>query len=57
MTGVSETMKEALTHFQMSGDFGKVRRSTITGLERRGMIQATTEGYTLTVMGTRLVVG
>ena len=53
--GLSQTMQEALAQFRMSGEFGTARKSTINGLERRGMIQATGEGYTLTDTGSHLV--
>lgn len=53
MTTLSDTMQEALKQFQQTGTFGQVRKSTIAGLERRGMIQSTTEGYMLTDVGKR----
>lgn len=48
MTTLSPTMQEALTTFRQTGQFGAVRKSTIIGLERRGMIQREGEHYTLT---------
>lgn len=47
MTTLSATMQEALTTFRETGQFGAVRKSTIIGLERRGMIQREGEHYTL----------
>ena len=55
MTTLSPTMQEALTTFRQTGQFGAVRKSTIIGLERRGMIQATSEGYTLTHSAQQMV--
>lgn len=56
MTTLSETMQEALNQFRQTGQFGNARKSTINGLERRGMIQQEGGNYALTDMGKRGIV-
>ncbi len=52
---ITDTMKEALVQLHVNGEFGHVRKSTITGLERRELIQQTDNGYSLTSKGKQYV--